>query len=79
MVQRYYFYQKKEQFVDDFLRKYACLLTFFLRNSLVYSHSGSIYVLGSLLLVLAYLIDDGDGGRCPILLDVHVVVLTALY
>ncbi len=60
MVQRYYFYQKKEQFVDDFLRKYACLLTFFLRNSLVYSHSGSIYVLGSLLLVLAYLIDDGD-------------------
>gem|GEM_PF-1940369 len=30
MVQRYYFYQKKEQFVDDFLRKYACLLTFFL-------------------------------------------------
>lgn len=68
MVQRYYFYQKKEQFVDDFLR-----------NSLVYSHSGSIYVLGSLLLVLAYLIDDGDGGRCPILLDVHVVVLIALY
>lgn len=58
MVQRYYFYQKKEQFVDDFLRKYACLLTFFLRNSLVYSHSGSIYVLGSLLLVLAYLIDE---------------------
>lgn len=49
MVQRYYFYQKKEQFIDDFLR-----------NSLVYSHSGSIYVLGSLLLVLAYLIDDGD-------------------
>ena len=79
MVQRYYFYQKKEQFVDDLLRKYACLLTFFLRNSLVYSHSGSIYVLGSLLLVLAYLIDDGDGGRCPILLDVHVVVLIALY
>lgn len=58
MVQRYYFYQKKEQFVDDFLRKYACLLTIFLRNSLVYSHSGSIYVLGSLLLVLAYLIDE---------------------
>lgn len=29
MVQRYYFYQKKEQFVDDFLRKYAYLLTFF--------------------------------------------------
>ena len=47
MVQRYYFYQKKEQFVDDFLR-----------NSLVYSHSGSIYVLGSLFLVLAYLIDE---------------------
>ena len=39
----------------------------------------SIHVLGSLLLVLAYLIDDGDGGRCPILLDVHVVVLIALY
>ena len=51
----------------------------FLRNSLVYSHSGSIYVLGSLLLVLAYLTDDGDGGRCPILLDVHVIVLIALY
>ena len=47
MVQRYYFYQKKEQFVDDFLR-----------YSLVYSHSGSIYVLGSLLFVLAYLIDE---------------------
>ena len=50
-MQRYYFYQKKEQFIDDFLR-----------NLLVYSHSGSIYVLGPLFLVLAYLIDDGDGG-----------------
>ena len=47
MVQRYYFYQKKEQSIDDFLR-----------NLLVYSHSGSIYVLGSLFLVLAYLIDE---------------------
>lgn len=33
-----------------------------LRILLVYSHSGSIHVLGRLLLVLAYLIDDGDGG-----------------
>lgn len=45
------FFKKVRLFTDDFLR-----------NSLVYSHSGSIYVLGSLLLVLAYLIDDGDGG-----------------
>lgn len=62
MVQRYYFYQKKEQFVDDFFKKVRLFTDDFLRNSLVYSHSGSIYVLGSLLLVLAYLIDDGDGG-----------------
>ena len=68
MVQRYDFYQKK-----------SSLLTIFLRNSLVYSHSGSIHVLVRLLLVLAYLVDDGDGGRCPILFDVHVVVLIALY
>ena len=62
------FFEKIRWFADDFLRK-----------SLVYSHSGSIHVLGRLLLVLAYFVDDGDGGRCPILLDVHVVVLIALY
>lgn len=39
--------------------KKVCLFTDdFLINSLVYSHSGSIHVLGSLLLVLAYLIDE---------------------
>lgn len=32
MVQRYDFYQKKEQFIDDFLRKHAGLLTIFLEN-----------------------------------------------
>ena len=92
-MQRYYFYQKKEQFIDDLLNSVITKLFFIIHNSkdyyrkdtaflrilLVYSHSGSIYVLGSLFLVLAYLIDDGDGGRCPILLDVHVVVLIALY
>lgn len=61
-------FKKIRQIADDFSRKL-----------LIYSHSGSIHVLGSLLLVLAYLTDDGDGGRCPILLDVHVVVLIALY
>lgn len=60
MVQRYYFYQKKKQFIDDFFKKVRLFTDDFLRNSLVYSHSGSIHVLGSLLLVLAYLIDDGD-------------------
>ena len=78
-MQRYYFYQKKEQFIDDFLNSVITKLffiihnskdycrkdTFFLkRNLLVYSHSGSIHVLGSLLLILAYLIDDGDGSLC---------------
>ena len=51
----------------------------FSRKLLIYSHSRSVHALGSLLLVLAYLTDDGDGGRCPILLDVHVIVLIALY
>ena len=47
-------------FIDDFLREVRLFTDDILRNSLVYSHSGSIHVLGSLLLVLAYLTDDGD-------------------
>ena len=60
MVQRYYFYQKKKTVYRRFFKKVRLFTDDFLRNSLVYSHSGSIHVLGSLLLVLTYLIDDGD-------------------
>ena len=55
-VQRYDFYLKVGLFTGDIFR-----------NSQVYSHSRSIHILSPLLLVVAYLKDDGDGGRRPIL------------
>ena len=33
MVQRYYFYQKKEQFIDDFLNSVITKLFFIIHNS----------------------------------------------
>ena len=57
-MQRYYFYQKKEQFIDDFFKKVRLFTDDFFIYSLVYFLSGRIYVLGPLFLVLAYLIDE---------------------
>ena len=59
-VQRYYFYLKIAHFIDDFFKKICRITDDFSIKLLIYSHFGSIHVLGSLLLVLAYLTDDGD-------------------
>ena len=43
------------------------------------SHARGIYLLDRLLLVATKLIDNCEGDRCPAVVDLHTVVLVALY
>ena len=43
------------------------------------SHARGIYLLDRLLLVATKLIDNCEGDRCPVIVDLHSVVLVALY
>ena len=43
------------------------------------SHARGIYLLDRLLLVATKLIDNCEGDRCPVVVDLHTVVLVALH
>lgn len=43
------------------------------------SHARGIYLLDRLLLVATKLIDNCEGDRCPVVVDLHAVVLVALH
>ena len=44
MVQRYYFYQKKEQFIDDFLNSVITKLFFIINNSKDYCRKDTAFL-----------------------------------
>lgn len=43
------------------------------------SHTRSVYLFHVLFLVAAKLINDTEGERCPVVVDLHAVVLVALH